>query len=340
MTTVATSAEADQTTKPLTGLAAITEALDIALAADGRVFLLGEDLADPGGGVSGATKGLSTKHGKDRVVDTPISEAAILGAAIGAAIEGRIPVPEIMIMDFIGIAVDQIVNHAAKVRFMSGGRTSVPLTVRTATFGGSGTGATHSQSLEAWFMHTPGLKVVVPSTPADVKGLLLSSIFDPDPVVFVESVALHRLKGEVPVGDVRIPLGVADIKRPGDDVTIITYGRGVVDSLAAAEDLAADGISAEVLDLRTLMPLDMETVLASVARTGRAVVTHYAVEFAGPGAEVTARINAELFGQLKAPVTRVGARFRPIPAVHLESSVYPSPAKIVAAVKESVSYQA
>jgi pyruvate dehydrogenase E1 component beta subunit len=303
------------------------------------VFLLGEDLADPAGGVSGVTAGLSTKYGKDRVLDTPISEAAILGAAVGAAIEGQIPVPEIMIMDFIGIAVDQIVNHAAKLRFMSGGRTTVPLTVRTATFGGLGSGATHSQTLEAWFMHTPGLKVVMPVTPADLKGLLLASIFDPDPVVFIETVACYGLRGEVPTGDYRLPIGVADIKRPGSDVSIVTYGRGVVDSLAAAETLAAEGINAEVVDLRTLLPLDMPTVLESVGRTGRAVVAHYAVEFAGPGAEVAAQIGSGLFGHLKAPVARVGGRFRPIPAVSLESAVYPNADKIAASVRKTVEYK-
>lgn len=327
-------------TKTLGNLQAINEALDEALAADPRVFLIGEDLADPGGGVNGATRGLSTKHGPGRVLDTPISEAAIVGAAIGAAIEGQIPVAEIMIMDFIGIAMDQIVNHAAKARFMSNGRTTIPLTLRTATFGGLGSGATHSQSLESWFMHVPGLKVVMPSTPADMKGLLKASIFDPDPVIFIETVACYGVKGEVPTGaDHFVPIGKADIKRPGTDATIITYGRGVFDSLQAAELLAADGIEAEVLDLRTLLPLDTESILESVGRTGRAVITHHAVEFAGPGAEVAAQINAHLFGSLRAPVERVGTRFRSIPAGKLESHVLPSPSKIASAVKKSMEYK-
>jgi pyruvate/2-oxoglutarate/acetoin dehydrogenase E1 component/biotin carboxyl carrier protein len=255
-------------TKKMSNREAISLALDVALSADPRVFMIGEDLADPAGGVSGLTKGLSTKHGLDRVLDTPISEAAIIGAAIGAAMEGMIPVAEIMIMDFITIATDQMINHAAKARFMSNGRTTAPITIRTSTFAGLGSGATHSQSLEAWFMHIPGLKVVMPSTPADLKGLLLESIFDPDPVLFIETSALHAIKGEVPLGDVRIPLGVADIKRPGNDVTIITYGAGVFRALDAAAALEVDGIDAEVIDLRTLVPLDRDAILASVRRTG------------------------------------------------------------------------
>lgn len=326
-------------TKTLAFIQAINEALDEALTKDSRVFLLGEDLADPAGGVSGATSGLSTKHGKHRVLDTPISESAIAGAAVGAAIEGQLPVAEIMIMDFITIAMDQIINHAAKVRAMTAGRTTVPLTIRTATFGGLGTGATHSQTLEAWFTHMPGLKVVMPSTPADVKGLLKSSIFDPDPVVFVETTALYGVRGEVPTNDHWVPLGVADIKRPGSDLTIISYGRAVHDSLQAAEKLAGEGIDVEVVDLRTLMPLDYDTVFASVARTGRALITHYAVEYAGPGAEIAARLNAEFFGRLKAPVHRLGARYRPIPAArNLEAEVYPNADKIANAARDTVRY--
>jgi pyruvate/2-oxoglutarate/acetoin dehydrogenase E1 component len=336
---MSTVTDANTETKTMTVMAAINAALDEALAADPRVFLLGEDLADPASGVSHVTSGLSTKHGRSRVLDTPISEAAIVGAAIGAAIEGQIPVAEIMIMDFIGIAVDQIVNLAAKARFSSGGRTTVPLTVRTASFGSLGSGSTHSQSLEAWFMHVPGMKVIVPSTAADAKGLLKAAIFDPDPCLFLETVATYGQRGPVPVGDYEIELGKADIKRAGRDVTIVTYGRGVFDSLTAAEQLATDGIEAEVLDLRTLVPLDVPAVLESVARTGRAVVTHYATEFAGPGAEVAARINTELFGQLKAPVARVGARFRPIPAARsLEAEVFPNPERIATAARKTVGY--
>ncbi|NKQ51577.1 alpha-ketoacid dehydrogenase subunit beta [Amycolatopsis sp. K13G38] len=317
---------------------ALSAALDGALAEDPRVLVLGEDVADPGGGVSGVTSGLSTKYGNDRVLDTPISEAAIAGAAIGAAMEGLLPVAEIMIMDFIGIALDQIANHAAKVRFASGGRTTCPVTIRTSVYGGTGNGATHSQTLEAWFMHIPGLKVVIPSTPADAEGLLRSAIFDPDPCVFVDTTALYGTKGpRLSTPDKKIPLGRAEVKRQGRDVSIISYGRGVLDALAAAETLAADGIEAEVVDLRTLVPLDLPAVLESVSRTRRAVVAHYATEFAGPGAELAARISHDLFGTLAAPVVRVGSRFRPIPAsVALESQVYPSPARIEDAVRKVV----
>jgi pyruvate dehydrogenase E1 component beta subunit len=313
---------------------ALNEALDEALADDPRVFLLGEDLADPAGGVAGVTSGLSTKYGAQRVLDTPISEAAIAGAAIGAALEGQIPVAEIMIMDFITIAMDQIVNLAAKARFMSANRTPCPVTIRTATFGGLGTGATHSQSLEAWFMHVPGVKVIVPSTPADAKGLLKAAIFDPDPCLFLETVAIYGTTGEVPTGDYTVEIGKADIKRPGQSVTIIAHGRAVLDALQAAQQLAEEGVDAEVLDLRSLVPLDTETIFESVGRTGRAVIAHYATEFAGPGAELAALISTELFHQLKAPVQRVGARYRPIPAAReLESRVFPNPDRIAEAVR-------
>ena len=316
---------------------ALNEALSEALAADPRVMLLGEDLADPAGGVSGVTAGLSTQFGKDRVLDTPISEAAIVGAAIGAAIEGMLPVAEIMIMDFIGIAIDQIANHAAKLRFMSGSRTTCPVTVRTAVFGGLGSGATHSQSLEAWFMHVPGLKVVIPSTPADAKGLLLSSIFDPDPCVFIETVATYGMRGPVDAAAGPVPLGTADVKREGSDVTVVTYGRGVFDALSAAEEVANEGIDVEVVDLRTLVPLDLPRVVDSVRKTRRAVVAHHATTFAGPGAELAASIGHALFDELQAPVERVGARYAPIPAAAaLEAAVLPTPARIADAVRATV----
>lgn len=317
---------------------ALNLAMDQALARDERVLLLGEDIADPG--ANGPTRGLSTKYGADRVLDTPISEAAIVGAAIGAAMDGMLPVAEIMIMDFIGIAVDQIVNHAAKVRFMTGGRTTAPITVRTQVYGGLGTGGTHSQSLEAWFMHVPGLKVVVPAAPRDAKGLLTSAIFDDDPCVFVETIRLQGQRGMVPVDPgFAIPLGEADIKRPGNDVTLIAYGRGVVESLAAATALEAEGIDAEVLDLRTLVPLDVPAIIESVGRTRRAVVVHDAVQFAGPGAEIAATLQRELFGHLAAPVERVGARFVPNPAPPtLEAAIYPGLERITDAVRRTVSW--
>ncbi|MBO0729685.1 MAG: alpha-ketoacid dehydrogenase subunit beta, partial [Acidimicrobiaceae bacterium] len=295
---------------------AINLALDQALAKDDRVFLLGEDIADPAGGVVGVTLGLSAKYGDKRVWDTPISEAAILGAAVGAGLNGFRPVAEIMFMDLIPIALDQILNHAAKMRFMTAGRLSSPLTLRTMVLGGMGmgTGATHSQSLEAWFMHIPGMKVVVPSNAADAKGLLTTAIFDNDPVLFVESGALYPRKGKVPVEEYSIPFGEAAVVRPGEDVTIVTYGVGVPESLAAAATLEEDGVKAEVIDLRTLVPLDVPKVVESVAKTRRAVVVHYATRFAGPGAEIAATITEQLFGQLAAPVGRVGAAYTPIPA--------------------------
>jgi pyruvate/2-oxoglutarate/acetoin dehydrogenase E1 component len=315
---------------------ALNLALDQALQADDRVFLLGEDIADPG--ASGPTAGLSTKYGHDRVLDTPISEAAIVGAAIGAAIDGLLPVAEIMIMDFIGIAADQLINNAAKLRFMTGGRTTAPITVRTQVYAGLSTGATHSQSLEAWFMHIPGMKVIVPSTPRDGKGLLTSAIFDEDPCLFVETIVLQGRKGLVPVDPgFSIPLGQADIKRPGTDVTLISYGRSVHTSLAAADKLQEQGTSAEVVDLRTLVPLDVETIVESGSRTRRVVVVHDAVQFAGPGAEIAAILQSELFGDLAAPIERVGARFVPNPAAPaLEAQVYPSPGRIVDAVHRTL----
>jgi pyruvate dehydrogenase E1 component beta subunit len=316
---------------------AVNLALDEALAADPAVVLIGEDLADPAGGISQVTKGLSTAHGTDRVRDTPISESAIVGAAVGAAAVGMRPVAELMIMDFISIALDQLVNHAAKARFMSGGRLRIPLTVRTAVFGGIGSGATHSQTLETWLAHVPGLKVVVPSTPADAKGLLTSCIFDDDPCVFVENVALYGTTGPVPDGGYRTPIGTADIKRHGNDVTVVTYGRTVRDALAAAEQLAVEGVDVEVVDLRSLVPLDKETVLASAARNRRVVVAHHATRFAGFGAEVSSLIHEELFGQLEAPVGRVGALFAPIgSASSLEAAVMPSAATIADAVRKVV----
>ena len=334
---MSTAADADVATTERSLRQALNLALDTALGLDPSVILLGEDLADPAGGISQITKGLSTRHGTDRVRDTPISEAAIVGAAVGAALAGLRPVAELMIMDFISIGMDQLVNHAAKARFMSGGRQSVPLTLRTAVFGGIGSGATHSQTLEAWLTHVPGLKVVVPSTPADAQGLLSSAIFDDDPCVVVENVALYGTTGPVPDGDHRVPLGVADIKRSGDDVTVVTYGRTVRDALAAADQLAEEGISVEVVDLRSLVPLDTGTVLTSVARTRRAVVAHHATRFGGFGAEVAAVINEELFGELLAPVGRVGARYAPIgSAATLERFVLPSVDGLVEAVRDVV----
>jgi pyruvate/2-oxoglutarate/acetoin dehydrogenase E1 component len=321
----------------MTMIAALNLALDQALEKDDRVFLLGEDIADPAGGITGVTSGLSTKYGEKRVRDTPISEAAILGVAVGAGLCGFRPVAEIMIMDFIGIAADQLINNAAKVRFMTSGHTSSPITVRTSVLGGMGTGATHSQSLEAWFMHIPGLKVVVPSTPADGKGLLTTAIFDDDPVLFVETGTLYGARGPVPLEPFSIPFGEASVIRAGSDVSIITYGRGVRESMSAADTLENDGISVEVIDLRTLVPMDVDTMLQSVSKTRRAVVVHGATRFAGPGAEISAIITENLFRELASPVGRVGARFLPIPPVaELQAAVLPGSADIVESVRNTM----
>nr|WP_051194358.1 pyruvate dehydrogenase complex E1 component subunit beta [Nocardia jiangxiensis] len=330
-----TIAEQPVQTRTLGFVQAINDALDVALEIDERVFALGEDIQEPGGGGFGVFKGLGNKYGTQRIRHTPISEQAIMGAAIGAAISGLRPVPEIMLMNFTHVCMDQLVNHAAKLRYMSGGRTPVPITVRTATGAGGGFGAQHSDMLEAQLVHAAGLKVVVPSNPADAKGLLLSSIFDDDPVVFVEMFGLYfASRGEVPVGDYRVPLGKANIARAGSDVTILTYGRQVVDCLAVAEQLAGEGIDIEVVDLRTLQPLDIETVLASVAKTKRAVVVHEAVRRNGFGAELAATIHAELFGELAGPVARVTAPNTPVPyAKSLEEAYIPGPPQIEAAVR-------
>src|SRR5580658_4265460 len=247
---------------------AVNMALDDAMAKDPNVVLLGEDVADPqGGGVVGVTRGLSSKYGETRVRSTPISEQAIMGAAIGAAIAGMRPVAEIMLMNFTTIAMDMIVNHAAKLRFMSGGQTHVPITIRTMTGAGFGNGGQHSDYLEAWFAHTAGIKVVAPSTPADAYGLLLSCIEDDDPCIFIENMPTFWTPGPPPVRGTRIPLGEAHVVRAGQDVTVISYSRSVNDCLAAAAKLAEDGIQAEVIDLRTVAPFDEHTILESVQKT-------------------------------------------------------------------------
>jgi 2-oxoisovalerate dehydrogenase E1 component len=317
----------------LTFRIAINQALEQAMEADPTVFLMGEDVADSaGGGVFHLTEGLSTKFGDDRVRNTPIAEEAIIGAAVGSAIGGMKPVPEIMFFDFIGVCFDQLANHAAKLRYMSGARTPVPMTMRVMMVGGTPIGAQHSQSLEAILMHTPGLKVAYPSTPYDAKGLLLSAIDDPDPCVFVECTSLMMKRGPVPEAAYKIPFGKAAVRREGTDVTIISYGRLMNDVQKAAEELAGQGVSAEVIDLRTVAPLDMETVLASVAKTGRAVVVHEAVRTCGPAAEIATRIHEELHSQLKGPVKRLTAPDSPVPAAPgLVGAFYPSAADIVAA---------
>jgi pyruvate/2-oxoglutarate/acetoin dehydrogenase E1 component/TPP-dependent pyruvate/acetoin dehydrogenase alpha subunit len=311
---------------------AINDALDVAMGRDKTVILLGEDIHDPAGGIVKATYGLSTKYGRDRVRATPISEQAIVGAATGASLLGFKPVAEIMIIDFAMVCMDQIANHAAKLRYMSGGRTSVPITLRMLTAGNVGSfGAQHSQSLEGWFAHMPGLKMVAPSNAADAKGMLLSCIDDPDPCIFLEAMRCYFVPGEVPEGHYTVPLGKAAIARPGTDITIISYSWAMQEALAAAAQLAEQGIEAEVVDLRSMVPLDMATVLTSIEKTGRAMIVHAAVEFAGFGAELAAQIQEAAWGRLKAPVGRVGARYTPVPfAQNLEAMHFPNAARIAA----------
>jgi pyruvate/2-oxoglutarate/acetoin dehydrogenase E1 component len=318
---------------------AVNQALDLAMAEDPEVFVIGEDIEDPIGGVMKGTKGLSTRYGRERVRNTPISEQAIVGAAIGASLAGMRPVAEVMLMDFFAVAMDQVANHAAKLRYMSGGRTNVPITIRTSVGGGRQFGAQHSQSLEAWMMHVPGLKVVVPSTPRDAKGLLYSCIFDDDPCIFMETMSLLFIRGPVPGGRFELPLGVADVKRAGEDATVVTWGWQVPEALAAAEALSAEGISVEVLDLRTLVPLDKEAILASAAKTGRVVVVHAATQFAGPGAEIASMVSHDLFGRLSAPVERLGAVYSPVPyASGLEARHYPERTRIAECIRALVGH--
>lgn len=313
--------------------AAINEALADALLSDDDVFLLGEDIIDPAGGSMKVTAGLSTRFGTHRVRETPISEQAIVGAAIGAALNGMRPVAEIMFADFLAVCLDQVVNHAAKIRYMSAGRVTVPLTIRCMAAGGLQLGSQHSQMPEVWLTNSPGLKVCVPSGPADAKGLMTSCIRDDDPCVMIEMASLYFGSAPVPAGEHVVPLGVANTVRPGNDVTIITYGRQVHDSLAAAKQVAGE-IDVEVIDLRTLVPLDEQAILNSVARTRRCVIVHQAVERSGFGAELSALINEHLFGQLEAPVLRVAGRNTPVPyAAELEQAHLPSIARIVDAVR-------
>lgn len=317
---------------------AIAMAMYDAMELDSSVIALGEDIADPqGGGVFKCTAGLSDRFGTERVRSTPIAEQAIMGAAVGAALAGMRPVAEIMLMNFITVAMDQVVNHAAKLRFMTGGQTHVPLTIRTATGAGFGTGGQHADYLEAWFAHTAGIKVVAPSTPADAYGLLLSCIFDDDPCLFVESLPLYFAMGDAPVSGERIPLGKAKVVREGSDVTVVSYSRTMVEVQAVAKELEKRDISVEVIDLRSIVPLDMDTVLASVAKTGRLVVAHEAQVDFGVGAEIATRVHRELFGQLRAPVGRVGAARSPVPfSKALEDAFIPTKQRITAAILETL----
>lgn len=320
-------------------LQAINAAIADAMEQDDTIVVLGEDVADPEeGGVCGVTKGLSSRFGDKRVRSTPISEQAIIGAAIGASLVGFKPIAEIMLMNFTTVAMDMIVNHAAKLRFMSGGQTNVPIVIRTMTGTGFGSGGQHCDYLEAWFAHTAGIKVVAPSCPADAYGLMRTAIDDPDPVLFIENLPTYWSSAEAPQSGHRVPIGKANTLATGHDVTIIAYARMIQEALPAVAELAKAGISAELIDLRTIAPWDRDTVLASVARTGRAMVVHEAVTPFGVGAEIAAVLGHELFGRLKAPIERLGGAFCPVPFSRpLETAFAPQTAQIVATAKALVS---
>lgn len=312
---------------------AIKDAMSEEMRRDENVFLMGEDVGLYGGAF-GVSVGMFQEFGEERVRDTPISEAVIAGAAAGAAVTGMRPIAEIMFSDFTTISMDQLVNQAAKMRYMFGGKAKVPMVLRTP--GGSGTGAAaqHSQSLEAWFCHVPGLKVVIPSTPYDAKGLLKAAIRDDNPVVFIEQKLLYRKKGEVPEEEYIVELGKADVKRDGKDLTIITYGRMVPTCLKVAEDLAKEGIDIEVVDPRTLLPLDKDTLIQSAKKTGKVLIVHEAVQTGGFGGEIAAVIaDSEAFFYLDAPIKRLGGLDVPIPyCPELEKNVVPTEEKIREAV--------
>jgi len=315
---------------------AVRDALSQAMRRDPDVFLMGEDIAEMGGSM-GVTQGMLAEFGPERVRNTPISEMAIVGAGIGAAIQGMRPVVEIMYEDFTTLAMEQIVNQAAKHRYMSGGQVKVPLTIRTQGGAGWSPGAQHAQQVEAWFVHVPGLKVVFASTPTDVRGLLWSSIYDDNPVVFFEHRTLYGIREEVPDELEPIPLGQARVHRRGEDVTVVATGRLVHEALAAAADAESQGISVEVVDPRTLQPLDEATVVESVRRTSRCVVAHEAVTRMGFGAEVAAVVQHQAFDWLDAPIERVGAHFAPIPfAPVMEEFVVPHRQDVLDAILRTV----
>src|SRR5215216_4590113 len=315
---------------------AVRDALSQAMRKDRDVFIMGEDIAEMGGSL-GVTQGMLDEFGADRVRNAPISEMALVGAGVGAALQGRRPVVEVMYEDFLTLAAEQVVNQAAKHRYMSGGQVKVPLTIRTQGGAGWSPGAQHAQQLEAWFVHIPGLKVVFASTPTDVRGLLWSSIYDDNPIVFFEHRTLYGLKEDVPDELEPIPLGRARNHREGEDVTVIATGRLVHEAVAAAKEAEKDGISVEIVDPRTLQPLDEETLVASVKKTNRCVVAHEAVTRMGFGAEVTAILQYQAFDWLDAPIERVGAKFTPLPfAPVMAEFVVPHSEEVLAAIRRTV----
>ncbi|AGL00298.1 alpha-ketoacid dehydrogenase subunit beta [Desulfoscipio gibsoniae] len=315
---------------------AVNQALREEMSRDERVFIAGEGVgvsihSDP----RMATYGLLEEFGPRRVKDTPVSEAAIAGLAVGASVMGLLPVVEIMFNPFFTIAADQIVNHAAKLRYLSGGKSKFPLVVRIKTGAGIGAGCQHSHNLEAWVAHSPGLKVVMPGTPADAKGLLKSAIRDENPVIFIEDMILNFVPGPVPEGDYTIPIGVADIKKPGKDVTVVTWSKMLGAAFKAAGQLEQQGISVEIVDLRTLVPLDEATILESVRKTGRLVVLHEATRTGGFGGEIAALVAEKAFDMLKAPIKRVTAPDIPVPfSKPLENFYMPNEVSLMEAIKE------
>lgn len=319
--------------RQITYAEAIREALALEMRRDPTVYIAGEDVGIFGG-CFGVTQGLYQEFGPERVKDTPISETAIVGHAVGAAAAGLRPCVEIMFMDFMGVCMDEILNQAAKMRYMFGGKAKLPLVIRTPAGAGLRAAAQHSQSLEAIFAHIPGLKVVMPATPKDAKGLLISAIRDDNPVIYIEHKQLYGLVGDCPEGEYVVPLGEAAVVREGKDVTIVSWSWMLHKSLAAAEALAKEGIEAEVIDLRTLIPLDKNTIINSVKKTNRLVIVHEAVRTAGFGAEIAALVAEEAFDYLDAPIRRVTAPDTPVPfSPRLEDAYLPNEAKIIDAVK-------
>ncbi|MEX0805640.1 MAG: alpha-ketoacid dehydrogenase subunit beta [Candidatus Binatia bacterium] len=316
-----------------TYLEAIRAGLHEEMSRDSSVYVLGEDVVL--GGPFGVTKGLSEDFGANRVVNTPISEGTVMGLAIGAATAGLRPVVEIMFIDFITLAMDQLVNHAAKLHYMSGGQLKIPLTVRVQCGIGGAMGAHHSQSLESWLAHVPGLKVVMPSNSADAKGLLKTAVRDDNPVIFIEHRGLYWARGKVPDGDHLVPIGRAAVLREGTQVTIVALANRVGAALAAADELAGVGISTEVIDPRSISPLDIETIVDSVKKTSRMIIVHEAVQQGGIGAEITATVQEHALYYLDAPILRVAAPFAPVPASPaLEKQFLPGQACIVEAVRK------
>ena len=321
------------TTREMTYVKAFNEGMHQIMAEDPDVFLIGEDVAGYGG-VFHMFDGLLDTYGDKRVKDTPIAEQAIIGLGVGAAARGLRPVCDLMFMDFIGVAMDQIFNQAAKMKYMFGGAVTVPLTITTAGGAGMSAAAQHSQSLEAWLAHIPGLKVALPATPYDAKGLIVGAIRDDNPTIVVLQKKMLGVKGPVPEELYAIPFGEAHVAREGTDTTIVAIARMVPEALKAAEKLAADGISVEVVDPRTVQPLDTDTIVASVKKTNRALIVHEAVEFGGIGAEISSQIQEEAFDYLDAPVARLAAPFAPVPyAPILENAYVPDAARIEQAVR-------